>query len=56
MSLVETLFLHNFRSGWLALCLLLVSSGAWAVPDIQHWTTARGGRVYFGNRNASQTP
>lgn len=47
MSLVESLFSHNFRSGWLALCLLVVSSGAWAVPDIQHWTTARGGRVYF---------
>jgi zinc protease len=47
MSLVESMFSHNFRSGWLALCLLVVSAGAWAVPDIQHWTTARGGRVYF---------
>jgi zinc protease len=26
---------------------LLVSAPAFAVPDIQHWTTARGGRVYF---------
>ena len=32
---------------WLGLCLLAASLNAWAVPDIQHWTTSRGGRVYF---------
>ena len=47
MSLVETMVPRFLRSGWLALCLLVVSTGVWAVPDIQHWSTARGGRVYF---------
>lgn len=27
--------------------LLAFSASVFAVPDIQHWTTARGGRVYF---------
>lgn len=31
----------------LALCLLVFSAASFAVPDIQHWTTPRGGRVYF---------
>ena len=35
------------RSIRLALCLLLFSAAAAAVPEIQHWTTPRGGRVYF---------
>jgi len=29
------------------LVLLFLSAPAWAVPEIQHWTTPRGGRVYF---------
>jgi zinc protease len=32
---------------WLILFILFVAAPAWATPDIQHWTTARGGRVYF---------
>ena len=35
------------RSILLALCLLAFHATAWATPEIQHWTTARGGRVYF---------
>ena len=35
------------RSILLALCLLALHATAWATPEIQHWTTARGGRVYF---------
>lgn len=34
-------------SAWLGVLLLAFSGGVFAVPDIQHWTTARGGRVYF---------
>jgi len=30
-----------------ALLLALLSAGAQAVPDIQHWVTANGARVYF---------
>ena len=31
----------------LALALLLLSASVYAVPQIQHWTTANGARVYF---------
>lgn len=34
-------------SGWLAVALLLVSSLAHAVPEIQHWRTANAVPVYF---------
>ena len=42
-------FTPNFSSGYLLALLLgfLAAAPAWAVPDIQHWTTAKGGRVYF---------
>ena len=36
----------KIRAG-LLLAFLLASGQALAVPDIQHWTTPRGGRVYF---------
>lgn len=39
--------MHRFHSLWLAVLLLAVSLEVLAVPDIQHWTTARGGRVFF---------
>ena len=32
---------------WFILLLLLNAVPAWAIPQIEHWTTARGGRVYF---------
>lgn len=35
------------RSILLGLTLLVFNTAAWAVPEIQHWTTPRGGRVYF---------
>ncbi|GAB6047241.1 pitrilysin family protein [Methyloparacoccus murrellii] len=41
------LFIGILRPAWLALGLLAFGGTALAVPDIQHWTTARGGRVYF---------
>lgn len=40
------LFVSRMALGFLSL-LLLFCSPAWAVPEIQHWTTPRGGRVYF---------
>lgn len=39
--------MNPFRTAWLALFTLVFSASALAVPDIQHWTTARGGRVFF---------
>ena len=38
---------NSMKSAWLAISLLAFSATALAVPDIQHWTTTRGGRVYF---------
>ena len=36
------------RAEWLLiLCLIVVSPLASATPDIQHWTTSNGSRVYF---------
>lgn len=40
-------FMNTAKSIWLAIVLLGFSAGALAVPEIQHWTTSRGGRVYF---------
>lgn len=39
--------MNKLKAAWLPLFLLTFSVTAAAVPDIQHWTTARGGRVYF---------
>jgi zinc protease len=32
---------------WVLLLVLFIAAPAFASPDIQHWTTPRGGRVYF---------
>jgi zinc protease len=35
------------RQCWLVLLCLFIAAPAFATPDIQHWTTAKGARVYF---------
>ena len=40
-------FMNTAKTIWLAILLLGFSAGALAVPEIQQWTTSRGGRVYF---------
>jgi zinc protease len=37
----------NRMRRWLLLLVLLIAAPAYAVPEIQHWTTPKGGRVYF---------
>ena len=43
---IDSIFSRFRASGFLVL-LLVCSAPALALPDIQHWTTARGGRVFF---------
>jgi zinc protease len=37
----------RFCRGWAVLVLFIAALPAFAAPEIQHWATARGGRVYF---------
>lgn len=35
------------RINWLAIVLVFISQTAWSAANIEHWQTARGGRVYY---------